>query len=134
MEQTYSRVVKFCSPGMPQATVIDPAHCGECVCVCFSSSRIQTLHQMFLWRLKTTPPHHRYLFSPILRLSYRAFVTNIAPLVCVCVCVQFGELIKEVQTLRAELRSRDRTIAQLALQCRQLKHQQEPKVSGCKHV
>ncbi|XP_029690947.1 serine-rich coiled-coil domain-containing protein 2 isoform X3 [Takifugu rubripes] len=39
--------------------------------------------------------------------------------------LQFEELIKEVQMLRAELRSRDGTIAQLTLQCHQLKQQQE---------
>ncbi|XP_034538561.1 serine-rich coiled-coil domain-containing protein 2 isoform X2 [Notolabrus celidotus] len=40
---------------------------------------------------------------------------------------QLGELIKEVQVLREELRSRDKTIAQLTLQCQQLQqqHQQE---------
>ncbi|XP_060896011.1 serine-rich coiled-coil domain-containing protein 2 isoform X1 [Labrus mixtus] len=41
--------------------------------------------------------------------------------------IQLGELIKEVQGLREELRSRDKTIAQLTLQCQQLQqqHQQE---------
>ncbi|XP_035519304.1 serine-rich coiled-coil domain-containing protein 2 isoform X2 [Morone saxatilis] len=38
---------------------------------------------------------------------------------------QLGELIKEVQVLREELRSRDKTIAQLTLQCQQLQHQRE---------
>ncbi|XP_029305143.1 serine-rich coiled-coil domain-containing protein 2 isoform X2 [Cottoperca gobio] len=38
---------------------------------------------------------------------------------------QLKELIKEVQVLREELRSRDRTIAQLTLQCQQLQHQRE---------
>ncbi|CAJ1067158.1 Hypothetical predicted protein [Xyrichtys novacula] len=37
---------------------------------------------------------------------------------------QLGELIKEVQVLREELRSRDKTIAQLSLQCQQLQQQQ----------
>ncbi|XP_034093774.1 serine-rich coiled-coil domain-containing protein 2 isoform X2 [Gymnodraco acuticeps] len=39
---------------------------------------------------------------------------------------QLEELIKEVQVLREELRSRDKTIAQLTLQCQQLQHQREP--------
>ncbi|XP_037638698.1 serine-rich coiled-coil domain-containing protein 2 isoform X2 [Sebastes umbrosus] len=39
---------------------------------------------------------------------------------------QLEELIKEVQVLRVELRSRDKTIAQLTLQCQQLQqHQRE---------
>lgn len=44
---------------------------------------------------------------------------------------QVEELIKEVQVLREELRSRDKTIAQLTLQCQQLqqKHQREQMVS-----
>nr|XP_019954267.1 PREDICTED: serine-rich coiled-coil domain-containing protein 2-like [Paralichthys olivaceus]XP_019954274.1 PREDICTED: serine-rich coiled-coil domain-containing protein 2-like [Paralichthys olivaceus] len=37
---------------------------------------------------------------------------------------QLVELIKEVQELREELRSRDKTIAQLTLQCQQLQQQQ----------
>lgn len=45
-------------------------------------------------------------------------------------CFQMEELIKEVQVLRAELRSRDKTVAQLTLQCQQLRqHQQEQIVS-----
>ncbi|KAI4791575.1 hypothetical protein KUCAC02_033924 [Chaenocephalus aceratus] len=36
--------------------------------------------------------------------------------VCVCVCVQVQVLLQEVQQLREDLRSRDRTIAQLTLQ------------------
>ncbi|KAK5882630.1 hypothetical protein CesoFtcFv8_021195 [Champsocephalus esox] len=39
---------------------------------------------------------------------------------------QLEELIKEVQVLREELRSRDKTIAQLTVQCQQLQHQREP--------
>ncbi|XP_074531671.1 serine-rich coiled-coil domain-containing protein 2 isoform X2 [Halichoeres trimaculatus] len=40
---------------------------------------------------------------------------------------QLGELIKEVQVLKEELRIRDKTIAQLTLQCQQLQqHQREP--------
>uniref|UniRef100_UPI0037E98DCD serine-rich coiled-coil domain-containing protein 2 n=1 Tax=Semicossyphus pulcher TaxID=241346 RepID=UPI0037E98DCD len=38
---------------------------------------------------------------------------------------QLGELIKEVQVLRQELRSRDKTIAQLTLQCQQLQQQHQ---------
>ncbi|XP_076599219.1 serine-rich coiled-coil domain-containing protein 2 isoform X1 [Chaetodon auriga] len=38
---------------------------------------------------------------------------------------QLEDLIKEVQVLREELRSRDKTIAQLTLQCQQLQHQRE---------
>ncbi|XP_056148093.1 LOW QUALITY PROTEIN: serine-rich coiled-coil domain-containing protein 2 [Lampris incognitus] len=38
--------------------------------------------------------------------------------------LQLEELMKEVQTLREELRSRDKTIAQLTLQCQQLQQQQ----------
>lgn len=45
---------------------------------------------------------------------------------------QLEELIKEVQVLREELRSRDKTIAQLTLQCQQLQqHQREQMVSWC---
>ncbi|KAG7228638.1 hypothetical protein INR49_013324 [Caranx melampygus] len=38
---------------------------------------------------------------------------------------QLEELIKEVQVLREELRSRDKTIAQLTLQCQQLQQQHQ---------
>uniref|UniRef100_A0A3Q3MKL8 Coiled-coil serine-rich protein 2a n=1 Tax=Mastacembelus armatus TaxID=205130 RepID=A0A3Q3MKL8_9TELE len=38
--------------------------------------------------------------------------------------LQLEELIKEVQVLREQLRSRDKTIAQLTLQCQQLQQQQ----------
>lgn len=50
-----------------------------------------------------------------------------------CVCFQLEELIKEVQVLRKELRSRDKTIAQLTLQCQQLQqqHQRKEMVSCC---
>ncbi|XP_028982838.1 serine-rich coiled-coil domain-containing protein 2 isoform X3 [Betta splendens] len=41
------------------------------------------------------------------------------------------ELIKEVQALRGELRSRDRTIAQLTLQCQQLREQQHQQQVRC---
>uniref|UniRef100_A0A3B4Y733 Coiled-coil serine rich protein 2 n=1 Tax=Seriola lalandi dorsalis TaxID=1841481 RepID=A0A3B4Y733_SERLL len=52
----------------------------------------------------------------------------------VCVCFQLEELIKEVQVLREELRSRDKTIAQLTVQCQQLQqHQREQMVSWCEH-
>lgn len=50
-----------------------------------------------------------------------------------CMCeFQLQELIKEVQELREELGNRDRTIAQLTLQCQQLQQQQqqEQMVSG----
>ncbi|XP_045926148.1 serine-rich coiled-coil domain-containing protein 2 isoform X1 [Micropterus dolomieu] len=40
---------------------------------------------------------------------------------------QLEELIKEVQVLRKELRSRDKTIAQLTLQCQQLQQQHQRK-------
>lgn len=50
---------------------------------------------------------------------------------CVCACFQMEELIKEVQVLRVELRSRDKTIAQLTLQLQQ--HQQVQMVSWCEH-
>ncbi|KAG7501185.1 hypothetical protein JOB18_042524 [Solea senegalensis] len=38
---------------------------------------------------------------------------------------QLGELIKEVQVLREELKNRDKTIAQLTLQCQQLQQQHQ---------
>ncbi|XP_070697518.1 serine-rich coiled-coil domain-containing protein 2 isoform X2 [Pempheris klunzingeri] len=41
---------------------------------------------------------------------------------------QLGELIKEVQVLREELRSRDKTIAQLTLQCQELQQHQREKM------
>ncbi|XP_051275830.1 serine-rich coiled-coil domain-containing protein 2 isoform X2 [Dicentrarchus labrax] len=43
---------------------------------------------------------------------------------------QLGELIKEVQVLREELRSRDKTIAQLTLQCQQLQQHQREQMSA----
>lgn len=59
---------------------------------------------------------------------------------CVVVCIfQLEELLKEVQVLREELKSRDTTIAQLTLQCQQLQQQHQQMVSyaaqdlGIKH-
>ncbi|XP_068183281.1 serine-rich coiled-coil domain-containing protein 2 isoform X2 [Antennarius striatus] len=43
---------------------------------------------------------------------------------------QMEELIKEVQVLREELKSRDRTISQLALQCKQLQQHQWEQMSA----
>ncbi|XP_039639596.1 serine-rich coiled-coil domain-containing protein 2 isoform X1 [Perca fluviatilis] len=43
---------------------------------------------------------------------------------------QLEELIKEVQVLREELRSRDKTIAQLTLQCQQLQQHQRKQIAG----
>ncbi|KAM9847782.1 serine-rich coiled-coil domain-containing protein 2 [Aulostomus maculatus] len=43
---------------------------------------------------------------------------------------QLEELIKEVQVLRDELRSRDKTIVQLTLQCQQLQHHQREQMSA----
>ncbi|XP_059215287.1 serine-rich coiled-coil domain-containing protein 2 isoform X1 [Centropristis striata] len=43
---------------------------------------------------------------------------------------QLAELIKEVQVLRDELRSRDKTIAQLTLQCQQLQQHQREQMQG----
>ncbi|XP_034753804.1 serine-rich coiled-coil domain-containing protein 2 isoform X2 [Etheostoma cragini] len=43
---------------------------------------------------------------------------------------QLEELIKEVQMLREELRSRDKTIAQLTLQCQQLQQHQRKQISA----
>lgn len=51
-----------------------------------------------------------------------------------CVCSQLEVLIKEVQVLREELRSRDKTIAQLTLQCQELQQQhQREQIVSCKH-
>lgn len=50
-------------------------------------------------------------------------------------CFQVEALIKEVQELKEELRSRDKMIAQLTLQCQQLKqHQREQTVSCCEKI
>ena len=76
--------------------------------------------------------HCLNMYYSMLHLTQSAATSSIP---CVFVCCQVEELIKEVQVLREELRSRDKTIAQLTLQCQQLQqHQREQMVSWCEQV
>uniref|UniRef100_A0A3Q1FQ30 Coiled-coil serine-rich protein 2a n=1 Tax=Acanthochromis polyacanthus TaxID=80966 RepID=A0A3Q1FQ30_9TELE len=60
------------------------------------------------------------LFSPAVTSGSSFFTATTS-----CICFQVEALIKEVEVLRQELRSRDKTIAQLTLQCQQLQQQHQ---------
>lgn len=146
---------------MPKAIVIDPAHCVLYVCVCVLApvhTRVFVCFQLedtdspadvpeeiedntTASQVKQTLPYvysgdwldMLYILYFFPHFTTEAFSYNLQYTVCVCVCFQLEELIKEVQVLREELRSRDKTIAQLTLQCQHLQqqHQREQMVRWC---
>lgn len=78
---------------------------------------------MLSWRCMREIPAICEIFRPV-RLPQSRCILQL-----VFVCFQLEELIKEVRVLKAELRTRDKTIAQLTFQLQQQQQQQERPVS-----